>query len=132
MDDNATEEGACNYLNTDIHPDHLRFDFVEDLRQWTVRDTFLDGIYFLLELRGAWSDDSAIYEFFSEEIARVAMDNPICYDHYLRDHPGQMNMLLDTTQWSYADLPAIKTSFVKIKAQPAILEFFDQLKPGLP
>lgn len=132
MDRNAVVEDDCNYLNTDLHPDHLRFDFVEGLRDWTIRDTFYQGIYYLLELRGAWSDDSAIYEFFSEEIARVAYENPHCYDGYLREQPGQVTMVLNTTRWSYQDLPEIKSKFAAIEAIPEIIEFLDQLKPNLP
>ncbi len=132
MNRNAVVEGDCNYLNTELHPDHLRFDFVENLRNWTIRDTFYQGIYYLLKLRGAYSDDSAIYEFFSEEIARVAFDNPSCYDGYLRQQPSQLNMVLSTTHWSYPDLPQLKSKFTAINALPAITDFLDQLKPTLP
>lgn len=132
MDLNAGVEGECNYLNTDLYPDHLRFDFVEGLRDWAIRDTFSNGVYYLLELRGAYSDDSAIYEFFSEEIARVALDNPTCYDQYLRGHRGQINMVLSTTQWNYPDLPQIKSQFKDINSLPEIIDFLDKLKPSLP
>lgn len=125
----ADPDSTCNYLNTEIQPQHVRFDFVDDLRVWTVRDTFTQGVYYLLELRGLFADDSAIYEFFSEEIALVAMENPACYDRYLRAHPGQMQMLLNTTQWSFQNVAQCKAQFQAIDALPEITSFLTDLLP---
>jgi len=132
LEKTADPEATCNYLNTDIQPDHVRFEFVDDLTNWTVRDTFTPGLNYLLELRGLFADDSAIYEFFSEAIARVALQNPSCYDRYLRVHPGQITMLLNTTQWNFQDVAQCRTNFESIDALPEITNFLKDLLPRTP
>ena len=132
MDRSAREPGPCNYLAAPLPSDQARFAFVEDLRIWTIRDTFIPGIYYILKLRGDFAGDRETYDLFSEELGRIALGNPTCYDRYIRKTPGQMNMLLNTTRFDHEQLSELKAQFRKIDAVPEIVEFLDQLKPGMP
>ena len=127
---NQTGPKECNYLNENVHPDHLRFEFADWLTGWTIRDTFTNGIYHLIELRGVFSDDSAISEFFSEEIARVALENPLCYQRYFDQHPAQQQLLLNSTAWSRPDLPELIHAFEAIDSAGKISHFLSSLPPS--
>ena len=132
MDRSARDAGPCNYLSAPLPPDQARFAFVEDLRTWTIRDTFIPGIYYILKLRGDFAGDRETYDLFSEELGRIALENPLCYDRYIRKTPGQRSMLLNTTRFDHEQLSELKSQFRQIDAVPEILEFLDQLKPGMP
>lgn len=124
---NQTGPKECNYLNEKAHPDHLRFEFTDGLTAWTIRDTFTDGIFHLIELRGVFSDDSAISEYFSEEIARVALENPTCYLQYFHEHPAQQQLLLNSTKWARPDLPKHIAGFKHLDPNGKIVQFLSNL-----
>lgn len=137
LDSNQQQSpGECSYLNEEAHPTHIRFEFVDQLTQWTIRDTQPSGIYHLIELRGIFSDDAAISEFFSEEIARVALENPSCYLGYFQTHPNQQQYLLNSTKWSLPDLPRLIQGFEAIDPQGQVHAFLLSLSgrqnPSLP
>lgn len=127
LEANQSGPKECNYLNEAVHSDHLRFEFVDGLTHWTIRDTFSEGIRQLIELRSVFSDDSAISEFFSEEIARVALENPLCYHRYFQAHPGQRQFLLNSTKWSRSQLPRLIEGFETIAPGGEISAFLTGL-----
>lgn len=120
---NQNAADSCNYLDGTYFPDHLRFDFVGHLTQWAIRDTIPLTVRYLVKLRGIFIDDTAISEFFSEEIARIALRNPIAYQTYFNDHPAQQQMLLNSTQWRSLNLDDLIANFENIAPQPRIHQY---------
>jgi len=130
MDHHTGPGTTCRYLDIPMQEDGDHFSFVQDLTDWSIRDTLLPGIYFILKLRGDFSENNQVYELFSTHLGQIASQNPICYDRYLRKTPGQMSMLLNTTKWNHDQIPAIKAGFEEVDAVPGILEFLDEIKPS--
>lgn len=118
----------CHFLNQKQRPELSRFAFVDALRGRIERDTVADGIYFLIRLRGIFSADPAISEYFSEELAYVATANPKCYLDYLRDNPDQERMLLHSTKWNPLLLDDLIAGFQPLSGAAGILDFLQQLK----
>lgn len=125
---NMAQEDSCNYLDDHHYPDHVRFDFVEQLTRWSIRDTIPDGIRQLIKLRGIFIEDQAIAEFFSEEIARIALQNPLCYQRYFDAHPSQQQLLLNSTEWSTTDLNTLIDNFKRVAPQPKISAFLEKMQ----
>lgn len=125
MQDDSSE---CNFLNLKKFPDHDRFMFVELLRDRTEQDTIPEGIYFLLRLRGIFDTDHDISEYFSEELHLVALNNPHCFDTYLRTNPDQEVMLLYSTKWNPLDLDTLIAKFNRIDSASPAVTFLTDLK----
>ncbi len=122
------QDSVCQFLNSKIHPEVERFAFVESLRRRIVRDTIDDGIYFLIRLRGIFSNDNDIQEFFSEEIAHIAYSNPLAYLGYLRRDPGQREMLLNTTRWSIFRDDSLLARFNRLEEGKGVAAFLEKIR----
>lgn len=123
---NESEE--CNFLNQHHFPDRPRFLFVESLRDRIERDTITEGIRYLVRLRGIFSEDEEITEFFSEELAHVAMRNPACYLGYIHENPDQEVMLLFSTKWNYMDADTLIAKFGRLEDSEAVTKYLLDLK----
>lgn len=121
-------QDSCSYLDQNLHPDEERFDFVAPLTDWIVEDTFYQGIYYVIRLRASFNEDPAITEFFSEELAGIALHSPYCYAQYLSAHPAQEPLLLNSTRWSTTNLDALLTGFREVGAGKNILAFLEKFQ----
>lgn len=122
------EKEICNYLNLQQYPDQPRFLFADALALRTLQDTLPAGIYYLLRLRGIFSEDAAISEYFSEELARMALQNPACYLGYLLENPDQEVMLLYSTKWNYLDADLLIERFQNLRGAEAVVSYLKNWK----
>jgi hypothetical protein len=116
-------DSLCNYLDQRHHPDVPRLLWVESLRSRIEEDTISEGIYFLLRFRAVFKDDNEISEFFSEELASIALNNPQCYLGYLLKNPDQEVMLLYSTKWNKLDLPRQSLAFGTLEGGGVVADF---------
>lgn len=122
------DTGECNYLNMKKFPDRDRMLFVDLLRDRTETDTIHQGIYFLLHLRGIFDQDEAFSEFFAEELAHVAHNNPHCFQAYLNANPDQEVMLLYSTKWNRLDLDTLIHRYGRIDSGGTVVKYLSEQK----
>ena len=129
LEANQTEENKpCDYLDQRLKPDEPRLLFVESLRERIEKDTIAEGIYYLLRFRGVFKEDVEISEFFSEELAHIAMRNPACYLEYVTQNPDQEVMLLYSTKWNKLDLETLLNRFEDLDSLGTVVAFLQNLK----
>lgn len=122
------EETECSYLNLEHFPDQPRFLFIDELAYRTQQDTLPEGIYYLLRLRGIFSEDPAISEYLSEELARLALQNPACYLAYLTENPDQEVMLLYSTKWNFLDADLLIERFSELAGAASVVRYLKEWK----
>lgn len=122
------EDKPCDYLDQRLAPDEPRLLFVESLRDRIESDTISAGIYYLLRFRGVFKEDREISEFFSEELATIAMRNPACYLGYVSENPDQEVMLLYSTKWNKLDLDTLLGGFEDLDSLGTVSAFLQNLK----
>lgn len=115
----------CNYLDQRHHPDIPRLLWVESLRSRIEEDTIAEGIYYLLRFRAVFKDDQEISEFFSEELASIALNNPNCYLGYLIENPDQEVMLLYSTKWNRLDMASQAKAFENLEGGAIVADFLN-------
>lgn len=129
LEANQQVEGKpCDYLDQRFLPDEPRLLFVESLRDRIESDTISQGIYYLLRFRGVFKEDAEISEFFSEELAHIALRNPACYLEYVRQNPDQEVMLLYSTKWNPLDLDTLLSGFEPLDSGGTVVAFLQNLK----
>lgn len=119
----GTDTSECYFLNMRKFPDQDRLLFIDLLRDRTETDTLVEGIYYLLRLRGLFEHDHDISEYLSEELAHVALVNPHCFQGYLRANPDQEVMLLYSTKWNPLDHDTLIQRFQRIDSSSAVIPF---------
>lgn len=129
MENNIREDGErCHYLNQQNHPERPRFMFVESLSERIRRDTLPDGLYYYVRLRGIFGDDAAISEYFSEELAHLALNSPDSYLRYLLANPDQEVMLLYSTKWNFLDADTLIQRFSRRESSDPVVEYLKEWK----
>jgi hypothetical protein len=123
-----SDTGECNFLNMRKFPDVDRLIFVDLLRDRIEADTLPQGIYYLLHLHGIFNDDPDISEFFAEELAHVAHNNPHCFQGYLDENPDQEVMLLYSTKWNRLDLDTLIHQYAFLDSGGAVVVHLEEQK----
>lgn len=121
---------SCHYLNQQNYPERPRFLFVDHLADRIRRDTLSEGLYFFVRLRGIFSDDPEISEYFSEELAHVALVNPVAYLDYLHANPDQEVMLLYSTKWTLLDADRLIGQFSGLEGSAPVVDYLRDWKAG--
>jgi succinate dehydrogenase flavin-adding protein (antitoxin of CptAB toxin-antitoxin module) len=129
MDQNMQQpEERCHYLNQHNYPERPRFVFVETLSDRIRKDTLAGGLYFYVRLRGIFGDDAAISEYFSEELAHLALNSPDSYLRYLQSNPDQEVMLLYSTKWNFLDADTLIQRFSRRQGSEAVVDYLKEWK----
>jgi hypothetical protein len=114
---------TCSFFNLKLYPDVDRFGFIELLKIRITEDSIVQGILYLIKLRGAFCVDKEITEFMSEEMAHVAVDNPTVFLRYYNDNPGQQELLLHSTRWHNVNIDSLVSRFNRLQGGEPIASY---------
>lgn len=116
----------CRFLNQKRFPSKIRFGFVDLMSAKLIRESNLEAIRSLFQLRMAFSKDTEVSEFLSEELGSIAANNPDCYMQLINDPGTDPQKVIESTWWNPGKIEPLISTYDTLTGGETVVSYLQE------